>query len=67
MPRERIEVLWPEHRFVLPETLITWASDDVSDGAHDGPATKTLQDAIEMLLETESVTFTTEIENYRAH
>lgn len=65
MPRERIEILWPEHTFVTAETLISWAADDVADDAHDGPTPQTLQEAIAILDETGSVTFTTEIEKYR--
>lgn len=57
MSKMQIEILWPEHRFVDPEQLIVWANDDIADDAHDGPPATTLKQAMDILLETGSVTF----------
>ena len=53
-------VLWPDHRRVTAETLIMWASDDVANEEHGGPAPITVEDAIAILNETGSVTLAAE-------
>lgn len=50
-------ILWPSQRFVPAKLLITWASDDVANGAHAGPPPKTLEEAVQILTETGTVTF----------
>jgi hypothetical protein len=52
-----VEIVWPEHRFLTPEQIIEMANDDVADDQHDGPPASTLKEALNILLETESVTF----------
>lgn len=53
----RFEIVWPEHRFVTPEQIIEMANHDVEDDQHDGPPASNLKEALNILLETESVKF----------
>lgn len=53
----RFEIVWPEHRFVTAEQVIEMANHDVEDDQHDGPPANNLKEALNILLETESVKF----------
>lgn len=52
----RIRILYPEHRLVTPEQILSWANDlYVDDPEGDPPAT--LQDAMALLEDEGVVTF----------
>jgi len=53
-------IVWPDRRFVSAAELISWASDDVGDGLVKGPKPKTLEEAVEILKITGSVTLARE-------
>ena len=49
-------VLWPASRMVTAEQLIAWAQDDHTNEKMDGEYPTTLEQAIDILNETGSVT-----------
>lgn len=50
------EIIWPHRRWVDADKLIQWAQDDVYNGYSTLPLPKTVEDAIDILADSGTIT-----------